>query len=91
MEDKIYKIRKGFKYSDLGKYGFYKTEPKNVNPWFQCPINTNWNTGLGIWHESIDVNKETNEATVECDYDQWSDLLRNRFNELVDSNIILVE
>lgn len=90
MENRIYQLKKGVRCSSLGKYGFYKTQPKD-NPWYQYPIHIDWNGGLGIWHEIININKETHEVIVECDYEQWSNNLQNKFNKLVDEKIIEVQ
>ena len=88
MQNVIYKVNPKISFDNLCEYGFYKTQPKE-NPWYQCPIKMQWSGGIGWWDESISISKETYEATVECDFDEWTDKLTNEVNVLIQENIIL--
>ncbi len=51
-----YIIRKDYNLNNLRRYGFYKTEPKNVNPWWQRPFNITWGM-IGTWKSELLVDK----------------------------------
>ena len=50
MDNKFtgYIIRADYDLNNLTQYGFKKTEPAHINPWWQCPFNLSWNV-IGTW------------------------------------------
>jgi hypothetical protein len=67
MKNKLnYKVKDGYDFSNLKKYGFWKTEPTG-NPWWQCVLQSDWSTGLGFFLEDISINIKTNEVFLHVD------------------------
>jgi hypothetical protein len=77
-----YKVNDDFKYDELLKHGFDKTTPKDINPWYQCWVNMYWVGIFGTSKERVNVNKNTHEVIVECEYEKWSEKLQSKIDEL---------
>lgn len=52
-----YIIRDDYDLNNLARYGFTKTKPVDVNPWWQRPINIFWH-GIDTWDTELLVSKE---------------------------------
>lgn len=52
-----YIIKDDYDLSGLKKYGFYKTAPVDINPWWQCPFDIDWNR-FGTWETELLTSRE---------------------------------
>lgn len=68
MENKFtgYVIKEDYDLNNLKEYGFYKTSPKDINPWWQCPFNITWGV-IGRWDSELLVNKNDRKLLMNCD------------------------
>ena len=53
-----YIIREDYDLNNLARYGFTKTRPVDINPWWQRQININWDGGIGTWDTELLVSKK---------------------------------
>lgn len=71
----------------LGDYGFYKTSPKDINPWWQRPFNMTWDVFI-TWDCELLVNRDTRELLIEADDGANTDKLYATINEMLKDGIL---
>lgn len=73
-----YIIKKDYNLKNLTKYGFYKTEPRDVNPWWQHPFNITWGI-IGTWDSELFVSREDRKLLMKykegCNMDRLNETL----------------
>ena len=57
MEFTGYIIKEDYDLNNLGRYGFTKTAPVEINPWWQRPFDITWGI-IGTWNAELLVSKE---------------------------------
>ena len=68
-----YIIREDYDLNNLKQYGFYKTSPVDINPWWQHPFNITWGI-IGRWDSELLVNR--NDRKLLMNYDEGCNLDR---------------
>ena len=74
-----YIIKEDYDLNNLVKYGFWKTEPKDINPWWQCPFNITYN-GIRTWDCELFVSREDRKLLMK--QTEGCDL--NKFNKTIE-------
>lgn len=74
-----YIIKEDYDLNNLVKYGFWKTEPKDINPWWQRPFNITYN-GIGTWDCELFVSREDRKLLMK--QTEGCDL--NKFNKTIE-------
>ena len=73
-----YIIREDYDLNNLKKYGFWKTEPKNINPWWQRPFNMTWSI-IGTWDSELYVSRNDRKLLMKqtdgCNLDELNSVL----------------
>lgn len=85
-----YTIKEDYDLNNLEEYGFYKTEPANINPWWQCPFNITWNA-IGTWDSELFVDK--NDRKLLMWHDKYSNLdkLNRTIEEMKQDGVFINE
>ena len=82
-----YKIKKGYRINNLKKYGFTKTEPADINPWWQRPFDITWNI-LGTWNSELLVSRDDRKllmkTTEGCDIKN----LQETLNQMIEDGVL---
>ena len=76
-----YIIKEDYDLNNLNKYGFWKTEPKNTNPWWQRPFNVRWSL-IGTWDSELLVSKNDRKLLMEYKEDCNMDMLNKTIEEM---------
>lgn len=73
MEKLNYKIKEDVDLLILKNYGFYKTEPTETNPWWQCTLTANWSGLFGEISEQLLIDRDTRELFLDnkCNSKQY--------------------
>lgn len=74
-----YIIKEDYDLNNLVKYGFWKTEPKDINPWWQRPFNITYNS-IGTWDCELFVSREDRKLLMK--QTEGCDL--NKFNKTIE-------
>lgn len=61
-----YIIREDYDLNNLKQYGFYKTSPVDINPWWQHPFNITWGV-IGSWDSELLVNRNDRKLLMRHD------------------------
>jgi hypothetical protein len=73
-----YIIREDYDLNNLKEYGFDKTSPKDINPWWQHPFNITWDI-IGRWDCELLVNKNDRKLLMKhddgCNMDRLNDTI----------------
>lgn len=76
-----YIIREDYDLNNLEEYGFYKTSPKDINPWWQRPFNITWGI-IGRWDSELLVNKNDRKLLMNYDDGCNMDKLNNTIEKM---------
>lgn len=73
-----YIIREDYDLNNLKKYGFWKTEPAKINPWWQRPFNMTWSI-IGTWDSELFVSRNDRKLLMKhtdgCNLDELNSVL----------------
>lgn len=88
--DKIstgYMIKPDIDLAVLNDYGFYKTSPKDTNPWWQCPFNMSFDVFIA-WTCELLVNRDDRELLMGMDDVANTDKLYATIDEMLKDGIL---
>lgn len=71
----------------LDNYGFYKTSPKDRNPWWQCPFNMSFDVFI-TWTCELLVNRDTRELLMAMDDGSNTDKLYATIDEMLKDGVL---
>lgn len=83
-----YVIREDYDLNNLKEYGFYKTSPKDTNPWWQHPFNITWNV-IGTWDTELLVNKNDRKLLMRHKDGCSLDRLNNVLDEMIVDGVFI--
>jgi hypothetical protein len=78
-----YTIKRDYDLNNLKKYGFGKTEPKDINPWWQRQFNINWSRFFGTWETELLVSREDRKLLSKCEENANTDNLNRTLQEMI--------
>ena len=84
-----YIIREDYDLNNLTQYGFRKTEPKDINPWWQRPFNMNWSRFFGTWDCELLVSREDRKLLMKYDDGCNMDNLNNILEEMKQDGVFV--
>lgn len=84
-----YIIKEDYDLNNLKEYGFWKTEPKDTNPWWQRPFNMNWDNFFGTWDCELLVNRDDRKLYRKCDDGCNMDKLNATLEEMKQDGIFI--
>lgn len=82
-----YTIKPEIDLTILKDYGFYKTSPKDINPWWQCPFNMTFDVFI-TWTCELLVNRDSRELLMEIDAGANTDKLYATIDEMLKDGIL---
>lgn len=79
-----YIVKKDYDLDNLKNYGFYKTSPKDINPWWQRPFDINWDI-FGTWNSELLINRDDRKLLMKitegCDIKNLHETLNQMIND----------
>jgi hypothetical protein len=82
-----YTIKRDYDLNNLKKYGFNKTEPKDINPWWQRQFNINWDRFFGTWETELLVSREDRKLLSLCEEKANTDSLNKILQDMQDDGV----
>ena len=82
-----YTIKPEIDLTILKDYGFYKTSPKDTNPWWQRPFNMSFDVFI-TWTCELQVNKNDRELLMKIDDGANTDKLYATIDEMLKDGIL---
>lgn len=82
-----YTIKKDYDLNNLKKYGFRKTEPKDINPWWQRPFDNEWRGFFGTWRSELLISKEDRRLLSKCEENANLDRLNETLQEMINDGV----
>ena len=82
-----YTIKKDYDLNNLKKYGFTKTEPKDINPWWQRPFDMDWSGFFGTWRSQLLISKEDRRLLADYEENANLDRLNETLQEMINDGV----
>jgi hypothetical protein len=82
-----YTIKENYDLNNLKKYGFTKTEPKDINPWWQRPFDTDWSGFFGTWRSELLISKEDRRLLAKYEENANLDRLNEALQEMINDGV----
>ena len=82
-----YVIKPEVDLATLTNYGFYKTSPKDINPWWQRPFNMSLDVFI-MWTCELLVNRDDRELLIEIDDGANTDKLYTTIDKMLKDGIL---
>lgn len=83
-----YTIKPDINLSVLENYGFYKTQPKDSNPWWQCPFNIASGV-ITVWDCELLVNRDTRELFIKEDKNANTERLYQKIERMKNDGLFI--
>jgi hypothetical protein len=83
-----YIVKEDYDLNNLEEYGFWKTEPKDINPWWQRPFNMKWDF-IGTWDCELLVNRDDRKLYRKCDDGCNMDKLNDTLEKMKQDDIFI--
>ena len=84
-----YIIREDYDLNNLKKYGFTKTTPIDINPWWQCPFNMDWSGVFGTWDSELLVNRNDRKLLMKHEVGANLDKLNKVIEEMKADDVFI--
>ncbi len=81
-----YVIREDYDLNNLKKYGFYKTRPVDINPWWQRPFGITWNI-FGTWDSELLVSREDRKLLMKVREGSDTEELQKTLNQMINEEV----
>lgn len=81
-----YVIRKDYDLNNLKKYGFCKTRPEDINPWWQRPFDISWGI-LGTWNSELLVSREDRKLLMKVREDCDTTALQKTLEQMINDGV----
>ena len=82
-----YKIKKGYRLNNIKKYGFTKTEPEDINPWWQRPFDITWNI-FGTWNSELLVSRDDRKLLMKTTEGCDTKNLQETLNRMIEDGVL---
>lgn len=82
-----YTIKPEINLTTLKDYGFYKTTPKDINPWWECPFNMSFDVFI-TWTCELLVNRNSRELLMTIDDGANTDKLYATIDKMLKDGIL---